>query len=37
MENGRIVRDLARNTNDIARHFVPASEITEFIPPEYRF
>jgi len=37
MENGRIVRDLARNTIDIARHFVPASEIVEFIPPEFRF
>jgi len=37
MENGRMVRDLARNTMDIARHFVPASEIAEFIPPEYRF
>src|SRR5664280_1503685 len=37
MENGRVVRDLVRNTIDIARHFVPASEIAEFIPPEYRF
>ena len=37
MENGRIVRDLARSTTDIARHFIPASEIAEFIPPEYRF
>ena len=37
MENGRMIRDLARNTMDIARHFVPASEIAEFIPPEYRF
>jgi hypothetical protein len=37
MENGRIVRDLARNTIDIARHFVPASTIAEFIPPEFRF
>jgi hypothetical protein len=36
-ENGRIVRDLARNTIDIARHFVSASEIAEFIPPELRF
>ena len=37
MENGQIVRDLARNTIDIARHFVPASQIAEFIPPEFRF
>ena len=37
IESGRLVRDLARNTIDIARHFVPASEIAEFIPPEYRF
>ena len=37
MENGRIVRDLARSTINIARHFVSASEITEFIPPEFRF
>ena len=37
MENGRMVRDLARNTIDIARHFVPASTIAEFIPPEFRF
>jgi hypothetical protein len=37
MENGHIVRDLARNTFDIARHFVPASQIAEFIPPEFRF
>ncbi len=37
MENGQVVRDLARSTTDIARHFVPASEIAEFIPPEYRF
>lgn len=37
MENGRMVRDLARNTIDIARHFVPASEIAEFIPAEFRF
>jgi hypothetical protein len=35
-ENGRIVRDLARNTIDIARHFVSASEIAEFMPPELR-
>src|SRR5664280_829284 len=27
LENGRIIRNLARNTIDIARHFVPASEI----------
>jgi len=37
MENGRIVRDLSRNTIDIARHFVPASTIVEFLPPEFRF
>jgi hypothetical protein len=37
LENGRIIRNLARNTIDIARHFVPASEIAEFIPPEFRF
>jgi hypothetical protein len=37
VENGRMVRDLARNTSDIARHFVPASKIAEFIPPEFRF
>jgi hypothetical protein len=37
IENGHIVRDLARNTSDIARHFVPASQIAEFIPPEFRF
>ena len=37
MENGRIVRDLAKNTIDIARHFVPAATIAEFIPPEFRF
>ena len=37
IEKGRIVRDLARNTVDIARHFVPASTIAEFIPPKYRF
>lgn len=37
IENGRIVRNLARNTIDIARHFVPASEIAEFIPREFRF
>jgi Trypsin-like peptidase domain len=37
MENGRIVRDLAKNTVDIARHFVPASTIVEFMPPEFRF
>ena len=37
MENERIVRDLARNTVDIARHFVPASTIVEFMPPEFRF
>ena len=37
IENGRMVRDLARNTVDIARHFVPASMIAEFIPPKYRF
>jgi hypothetical protein len=37
IENGRIVRDLAKNTIVIARHFVPASEIAEFIPPNFRF
>jgi hypothetical protein len=37
MENGGIVRDLARNTIDIARHFVPASTIVEFMPPEFPF
>ena len=37
MENGPIVRDLARSTTDIARHFVPASTIADFIPPEFRF
>ena len=37
MENGRIVRDLAKNTIDIGRHFVPAAAIAEFIPPEFRF
>ena len=37
LENGRFVRDLSRNTIDIARHFVPASEIAEFIPLEFRF
>ena len=37
IENGRLVRDLAGNTIDIARHFVPASTIDEFIPPEFRF
>lgn len=37
IENGRIVRNLARNTIDIARHFVPASEIAEFIPRKFRF
>ena len=37
VENGRIIRDLARNTVDIARHFVPASEIAEFVPREFRF
>jgi hypothetical protein len=37
MENERIVRDLARNTVDIARHFVPTSTIVEFMPPEFRF
>jgi len=37
MENGRLVRDLARNTINIARHFVPASKIFEFIPLEFRF
>ena len=37
MENGRIVRDLSRYTIDIARHFVPASTIVEFLPPEFRF
>jgi hypothetical protein len=37
VESGRIVRDLARNTTAIARHFVPASKIAEFIPPEVRF
>jgi hypothetical protein len=37
MENGHLVRDLARNTIDIARHFVSASEIAKFIPPGYRF
>lgn len=36
MENGRLVRDLARNTVGIARHFVSVSEIAEFIPPELR-
>jgi hypothetical protein len=37
IENGRIIRNLARNTIDIARHFVPASEIAEFLPPQFRF
>ena len=37
IENGRIVRDLAKNTIVIARHFVPASAIAEFIPPRFRF
>ena len=37
LESGRFVRDLSRNTIDIARHFVPASEIAEFIPLEFRF
>ena len=37
IENGRRVRDLARNTIDFARHFISASEIAEFIPPELRF
>jgi hypothetical protein len=37
MENGRIVRDLSRNTIDIARHFVPAVQIADFVPPEFRF
>jgi hypothetical protein len=37
IENGRLVRNLARNTSDIARHFVPASEIAEFLPAEFRF
>ena len=37
MENGRIVRDLAKNTIDIARHFVPAATIAEFVPPEFHF
>jgi hypothetical protein len=36
-ERGRLVRDLTKNTTDIARHFVSAAEIAEFIPPEFRF
>lgn len=36
-ENGRIVRDLNNSTTDIARHFVSASEIAEFIPPKFRY
>ena len=37
IENRRIVRNLATNTVDVARHFVPAFEIVEFLPPEFRF
>jgi hypothetical protein len=37
IENGRLVRNLARSTIDIARQFVPASKIAEFIPPNFRF
>ena len=37
MKNGRMVRDLARGSIDTAKHFVPASEIADFIPPEFRF
>jgi hypothetical protein len=37
VENGRSVRDLSRSTIDIARHFVPASAIDEFMPADSRF
>jgi hypothetical protein len=37
IERGHIVRNLARNTIDIARHFVPASEIAKFLPAKFRF
>jgi len=37
MENGRMIRDLGKGSIDVAKHFVPASEIVDFIPPELRF
>lgn len=37
MKDGRMVRDLARGSIDTAKHFVPASEIADLIPPEFRF
>jgi hypothetical protein len=37
MENGRMVRDLGRGSVDVAKQFVPASEIVDFLPPEFRF
>src|SRR5262249_40774455 len=36
MENGRMIRDLGKGSIDVAKHFVPASEIVDFIPPEFR-
>ena len=37
VKNGSVVRDLGRGSIDTAKHFVPASEIADFIPPEFRF
>jgi len=37
MENGQMVRDLGRGSIEVAKHFVAASEIVHFIPPEFRF
>lgn len=37
LADGRMVRDLSRSTVGIARIFVPAAVIAEFIPAEYRF
>jgi S1-C subfamily serine protease len=37
MENGNMVRDLGRGSIEVAKHFVSASDIVNFIPPEFRF
>ena len=37
MENGNMVRDLGRGSIEVAKHFVSASDIVNFVPPEFRF
>jgi len=37
VEDRRRIRDLSNSTVGVARHFVPASVIADFIPAEFRF